>query len=191
MAKFAYNNVKNANTGHMPFELNCGYHLWVSYEEDINPRTKFKSADELSVELQELITVCHKNLHHAQKLHKQAYNKGVKPESYAFGDKVWLNSKYHKTKQNQKLEAKFFGPFRVRHPRKKQVYKFKLPKKWKIHDVFHMLLLEQDTIRKKRVKKVLELDVGNEGSKECKVEAIWDSAVYARESEDYWLRLYY
>ena len=51
MAKFAYNNAKNASTGHTPFELNCGYHLWVSYEEDIDPRPKFKSADELSAEL--------------------------------------------------------------------------------------------------------------------------------------------
>ena len=26
MAEFAYNNAKNARTGHTPFELNCGYH---------------------------------------------------------------------------------------------------------------------------------------------------------------------
>ena len=26
MAEFAYNNAKNASTGHTPFELNCGYH---------------------------------------------------------------------------------------------------------------------------------------------------------------------
>ena len=27
MAEFAYNNAKNASTGHTPFELNCGYHF--------------------------------------------------------------------------------------------------------------------------------------------------------------------
>ncbi len=37
MVKFAYNNVKNASTGHTPFELNCGYHLWASYKEDVDP----------------------------------------------------------------------------------------------------------------------------------------------------------
>ena len=26
MAEFAYNNAKNASTGHTPFELNCGFH---------------------------------------------------------------------------------------------------------------------------------------------------------------------
>ncbi len=37
MAKFDYNNAKNASTGHTPFELNCGYHLRVSFEENVNP----------------------------------------------------------------------------------------------------------------------------------------------------------
>ena len=53
-----------------------------------------------------------------------------------------------------------------------------------------MSLLEQDTTRKKRVKKVPELDVGN-NSKEYKVEAIWNNAVYATESEGHLPRLYY
>ena len=47
MAEFGYNNAKNGSTSHRPFELNCGYHPWVFYKEDINPRSKFKSADEL------------------------------------------------------------------------------------------------------------------------------------------------
>ena len=98
MAKIAYNNAKNASTGHTPFELNCEYHPWMSYKKDIDPRSKSKSADKLSAELQELMTVCQENLHQAQELWKQAHNKGVKPKSYALGDKVWLNSKYLKTK---------------------------------------------------------------------------------------------
>ena len=162
------------------------------YEEDIDPRSKSKSADELSAELQELMTVCQENLHHAQELQKRAHDKGVKPKSYAPGDKVWLNSKYLKTKQNQKLKAKFFGPFRVLHPVGKQAYKLELPRKWRIHDVFHVSLLEQDTTRKERVdEKVTELDFEAGDSEEYKVEAIRDSAVYARESEGHLLGLYY
>ena len=55
--------------------------------------------------------VCKKNLSHIQKLQKRANNKDFNPRSYAFDDKVWLNSKYIKTKQNQKLKAKFFELF--------------------------------------------------------------------------------
>ena len=73
----------------------------------------------------------------------------------------------------------------------KQVYKLELPKKWRIHNVFHVSLLEQDTTKKERVKKVPELDADN-NSKEYKVEAIWDRAVYAMESElGHLPRLYY
>ena len=96
-----------------------------------------------------------------------------------------MNSKYIKTKRNQKLEAKFFEPFRVLHPVGKQAYKLELPKKWRIYDVFHVSLLEQDTTRKGRVHEdnLEELDAGDNDSGEYEVEAIRDSAVYARESE--------
>ena len=183
MAEFAYNNAKNTSTGHMLFKLNCGYYPRMSYKEDVNPRPQSKSADELSAELRELIIVCWENLHHAQELQKRGHDKGVKPRSYAPGNKGWLNSKYIKTKRNRKLEAKFFGPFRVLHPVEKQAYKLELPKKWRIHDVFHVSLLEQDNTRKRRVDdENVELDTDDKNGKSG-MEAIWDSKVYTRESE--------
>ena len=39
MAEFAYNNATNASTSHMPFELNCGYHLCIFFKKDIDPRS--------------------------------------------------------------------------------------------------------------------------------------------------------
>ena len=89
--------------------------------------------------------VYQENLHHAQKLQKRAHNNGVKLWSYTSGKKVWLNSKYIRTKHNQKLEVKFFGLFQVLHLVGEQVYKLGLFKKWEICDVFHMSLLEQET----------------------------------------------
>ena len=165
MAKFTYNNAKNASTSHTLFELNCGYHPRMSYKEEVNSRSKSKSVDELSAELRELMIVCQENLHHVQEFQKRAHDKGVKPRSFALDDKVWLNSKYIKTQQNQKLEAKFFGLFQVVHPVGKQVYKLELPKKWRTHDVFHASLLEQDTTRKRRVDKEvrqIEFDAGDD-----------------------------
>ena len=113
MAEFAYNNAKNTNTGHTLFELNCNYYLRVFFKENTNPYSQSKTADKLSTKLQKLMTVCRKNLYHGQKLQKQAYNKGIKPKSYISSDKAWLNSKYIKTKPNQKLKAKFFRSFQV------------------------------------------------------------------------------
>ena len=184
MAKFAYNNAKNSSIGHISFKLNCGYHLRVFFEKGTNPRSQSKSADKLLGKLWDLMTVCRENLHHAQKLQKRAHDKSVKPSSYAPGDKVWLNNKYIKTKRNRKLEAKFFKPFRVLHPIGKQAYKLELPKWWKMHNVFHVLLLEQNISKKERVDKwVKKLELKTGDSKEYKVEAIWDSAIYASKSE--------
>ena len=98
MAEFAYNNAKNVSIRYTPFELNCGYHRRVSYKEDFNPRSKSRTAEELSSKLRELMTVYQQNLHYAKEFQKRAHDKGVKPESYAPDEKVWLSSKYLKTK---------------------------------------------------------------------------------------------
>ena len=100
MAEFAYNNAKNTSIGYTPFELNCGYYLRMSYEEDVDPRSQSKPADELLAELRELMIICQENLYHAQELQKRTHDKGVKPQSYTPSKKVWLNSKYIKTKRN-------------------------------------------------------------------------------------------
>ena len=115
--------------------------------------------------------ICRENLHHAHELQKQAHDKGVKSKSYALGDKVLLNSKYIKTKHNRNLEAKFFGLFQVLYPIGKQAYKLELPKKWRIHNVFHMSLVEQHKIKKERIEKIPELDTVD-NSKKYEVEAI-------------------
>ena len=49
-----------------------------------------------------------------------------------------------------------------------------------------MSLLEQDTIRKRRVDEVIrrmKFDVNNNNSEEYKVEVLQDSIIYAKESE--------
>ena len=51
MAEFAYNSVQNTSTGHTPFKLNFGYHLHISYKENIDSCSKSKIVDELSTKL--------------------------------------------------------------------------------------------------------------------------------------------
>ena len=185
IVEFVYNNAKNVSTSHTLFELNCGYHPRVFYEEEVDPRSQSKSAEELATELKELVTECPKNLYHAQELQKRHHDENVKLKSYAPSDKVCLNSKYIKTKRNRKLEAKFFGPFRVLYPISKLAYKIEISRNWRIHDVFHLSLLEKNTDRKGRVDEVtFQLEfVGDSDGKEYKVEAIQNRTVYAKKSE--------
>ncbi len=182
MAEFAYNNAKNTSIGHTSFELNCSFHPRASYKKDVDLRSQSKSADKLATKLKELVAVCRENLQHAQELQKQYHNKYAKLKSYAPDEKVWLNSKYIKTKQNCKLKAKFFEPFRVLHPIGKQAYKSELSRKWRIYDVFHVSLLEQNITRKGWVEIAVKLDKGD--SEEYEVEAIRNSAVYIKESDN-------
>ena len=127
--EFAYNNAKNTRTGYTFFKLNCRSYPCVSYEKDFDPHSKSRTAKKLSSKLQKLMTVCQQNLHHVQELQKRGHNKGVKPRSYALGEKVWLSSKFLKTNWNCKLEVKFLGSFQVLHPVDKQAYKPELLKK--------------------------------------------------------------
>ena len=142
MAEFAYNNTKNANTNYTPFKHNYSYYPKVFFEKDINFYLKSCSTNKLAEELKKLIEICYQNLLHVLKLQNRVHDKGIKSHSYALGEKVWLNSKYIKTKKNKKLKSKFFRPFQVLYLVRKQAYKLELPTKWRIHKVFYMLLLE-------------------------------------------------
>ena len=194
IAEFTYNNAKNTSTGHMLFELNCSFYSQVFFKDDIDPHSRSCSANGLAKELRELMDICQQNLFHAQELQKKAHDKGVKPQSYAPGEKVQLNSKYIKTKQNRKLEAKFFGPFQILYPVGKQAYKLDLSTKWRIHNVIYVSLLEQNTTRKRQMNELFpkpepEFDAGD--NKEYKVEVIINSSVYAKEVEEHLPGLYY
>ena len=93
-------------------------------------------------------------------------------------------------KQNQKLETKFFKLFQVLNSDGKQAYKLELPAKWKIYNVFHLSLLEQDTTKKRQINKFLsKFEMGND--KEYKIKAIQDSTIYVKKEDGYLSELYY
>ncbi len=71
MAEFAYNNAKNASTGHKLFEWYCGSLPQASDKKDVNPRSLSKSANELATKLRKLMVVCRENFQYAQELQKR------------------------------------------------------------------------------------------------------------------------
>ena len=106
-----------------------------------------------------------------------------------------MNSKYIKTKHNRKLEVKFFGPFQVFYPRDSQAYKLKLSKRWRIHDILHESLLEQNNTKKRwvdeKIAEQLEFEASS-NNKTYKLESICNIAVYPTELEvSYLPSLYY
>ena len=98
MAKFAYNNTKNASIAHTSLELNCRYHSHMLFEEDIDLWFRLMLAGELLSKLYKLMIFCCKNLFCTQEFQNQAHNKTIQPQSYALNNKVLLNNKYIKTR---------------------------------------------------------------------------------------------
>ena len=91
-----------------------------------------------------------------------------------------MSSNYFKNKQNCKLKVKFFCLFQVLHPVDKQAYKLKLPKKYKIYNIFYVLLLEQNIIKEGQINNT-QLEFKASDNKEYKFESISDRAIDAKE----------
>ena len=96
---------------HTLFKLNYGYYLCLSFKDECDACFKFFSTNRLAVKLKKLMNIYYQNFLYVQDFQKQAHDNGMKPYSYAPSEKFCLNSKYIRTKQNQKLKVKFFGPF--------------------------------------------------------------------------------
>jgi hypothetical protein len=57
------------------------------------------------------------------------------------GQKVWLDTCNLKTSYHKKIAPKREGPFKINEVLKPVTYRLKLPETWKIHNVFHAILL--------------------------------------------------
>lgn len=64
MAKFIYNNDKNANISHLSFEINYRFYFRIFYKDDINPQWKSKVVEKLTIKLKQLTAVNKKYLQH-------------------------------------------------------------------------------------------------------------------------------
>jgi hypothetical protein len=60
---------------------------------------------------------------------------------FIVGQKVWLDSRHLKTVYHKKMAPKREGPFLITEVLSPITYRLQLPRSWKIHDVFHAILL--------------------------------------------------
>ena len=61
---------------------------------------------------------------------------------WKIGDKVWLEATHlHLHYPSRKLAPKYMGPFKITCILSPLIYQLKLPRTWKIHNVFHTSLL--------------------------------------------------
>jgi len=143
MAQFTYNNKKSATTGVSPFYANYGRELEFSRE----PKNLVRIAETARLQVEEL-----KHLHQelskdlemeAYRMARWANKKRLEGPRLREGDKVYLLRKNIRTRRpNDKLDHKKLGPFKIKRCIRDTAFELELPPTMRIHNVFHISLLE-------------------------------------------------
>jgi len=178
MAEFAYNNSVIMGNGVTPFYVNYGFH-----PRTINPPDeKDEPVNPASTVYGHWMTAIHdlarKGLEAAQERMRRYTNPDRKPPpAYQVGDLVMLNGRNIKTRRpSRKVDHKNHGPFQIEKVVSPLAVRLTLPRKWKIHNVFHVSLLEPYRTSKHRAppdpSKVLREADDIEQSEEYDVEEV-------------------
>ena len=139
--EFTHNNQQHADRLHTPFELMLGITpvaIPLTFKH-----TKYPSIKE---KMKNLI----KDWEEALAAHELARTcmAGRKKDTFIpfkIGQKVWLDSRNLKTLYHKKIGPKWEGPFEIEEVLGPVTYRLKLPETWKIHNMFHAILLRPYT----------------------------------------------
>jgi hypothetical protein len=142
-AEFAHNAAVNETIRTASFKLTYAYHPRTpvgEVVEVVNPA----SADFVE-RLQSSLSFARKCLIAAQQRQKALADKNRNEKTLKVDNKVLLSTKYFNLKHNEKsckLLPKWIGPFKVVQVVGPVAYKLKMNPGWRVHPVFHVLLLE-------------------------------------------------
>jgi len=142
MAEFAYNNWTTMGNGMSPFYTNYGFHLAAmnpASTEPLNPASQVYAHWMHTVHDES-----QKGLEDAQeRMRWYTDPTGKEPPAYQVGDLVMLNGRNIKTCcPSRKLDHKNHGPFQIEKIVSPLAVHLTLPQQWKIHNGFHVSLLE-------------------------------------------------
>jgi transposase InsO family protein len=146
MAEFAANNQHSETTQTTPFLAYTGYHPRCSFDLSPYPppATNNPGALEAVTKLREIHDLVRAEILYAQSKQQEDADRSRLPApSYHVGDKVWLNARNITTRRPSiKLDHKRLGPFTITALVGKYACRLELPLTMKIHNVFHVRLLE-------------------------------------------------
>jgi hypothetical protein len=142
MAEYAYNNSVTTATGLTPFYANYGFHPATI---DPTPTVVLNPASEAYAHwMQAVHQEARSSVEKSQEqMIKYANRERKDAPTYQIGDLVLINGRNIRTRRpSKKLDHKNHGPFQVEKIVSPLAVRLTLPRKWKIHNVFHVSLLE-------------------------------------------------
>jgi transposase InsO family protein len=139
MAEFAHNQWPNATTKKVPFDLIMGY---VPHMEQIKKPSPVPQVEERLTELERVRKVAWEAMLRVQAMLQVKNPGGRKFRPYEEGEQVWIEGTNLKTLYpSAKLGPKRYRPFKVLKQFSNAMYQVEIPRRWKIHNVFHANLL--------------------------------------------------
>jgi hypothetical protein len=189
-AQFAYNNSIHESTKTTPFYVVYGKHpLLLSPPEDSRQEGEMPDAIDRVQRMHSARAAAKEHLLRAQEYQSRYYDKKHKPEVFHEGDLVLLSTKHINLvhQPSKKLSSKFIGPFRVQNAIGTQAYRLLLPPHYRIHNVFHVSLLERWNSRDHHDDNTQPPEVTPEGHEVWEVEKILGKRVRKGQLQ-YWLR---
>jgi len=142
MAEYAYNNSTTTGNGTSPFYANYGFHpatLNPPSSEPLNPASMAYGHWMISIHKE-----AKEGLEAAQERMRRYTDPSRKPPpAYQVKDLVMLSGRNIRTRRpSKKMDHKNHGPFQIEKIISPLAVRLTLPRKWKIHNVFHVSLLE-------------------------------------------------
>ena len=146
LVEFAYNNSKQASTGHSPFFLNYGQNpsTPVQLAMKTNAARKVPSALSFLSKMNDELERAAANTAAAQDRQKTFADQHRQEKIYKIGKKVWLLTSNFRIKKGRakKLTKKFTGPFTIKQIISSTAYKLDLKGTSRAHPVFHVSQLK-------------------------------------------------
>jgi len=148
-AEFSYNNSDHSTINTTPFFANKGFHPTFDLPSPSSPTPNQDNpyhplASHLIDHFTSIRTYLNEQIKLANERAAKNYDtKHMTPPDFKIGDQVMLSTRNIKTtRPSNKLDYRFIGPFKILDQVSTHAFRLELPPSMKIHNVFHVSLLE-------------------------------------------------